>query len=559
MIPFLVGTASAEEAKSVLWETQGHKWKFVLERTGKESARVSGFRDGSTKAEWTTTGDYRELLIEKDLLLLLESSSEGDLWKTLRAFAPETGHALIPFGRSAPPEGIPFKVWSSKELASTLLDIPALPAANGYPAKPRIYFGYLDHRNPAFPKTESQRIKGLVTFADSEKILAQFFVFSPPGTEKVEYPATLQVSDPTSPNLPVLQVNLGKKLTLTLNPRSLSGAHVPPDFEARLISQETFVARVKVEKCKCKTHIMSFADMEATDTPLTLKKGDTVGEECRGDTEGVGCLLPSASQETKEIICPRSCVATVWNPRKIDQVLDESQRKKADELRAEYAKELSSDVLKDLKRRFPDWIPLIEENPFSLDPGFYLAEEIELSGRKSSLSLVFFYENSARAVERHPSWGFWDRASGKHLYSALVPEMLKKDEWSRSGACFVRKGPEWKETLLYGRISSENDVGSWGTAYSLASLSSQGPIAEESQDSYYDQCGWTEKDRAKKKLVREIDGPANLRQSAKKDSPVTGECANGARALVNPNQHEKDWEYVYCGGKSGWTHRKNLR
>jgi hypothetical protein len=313
-----------------------------------------------------------------------------------------------------------------------------------------------------------------------------------------------------------------------------------------------------VRDCQCKAGL--FED----EWTVQVKKGDWIEETCKSSDSGIECGTLYGPGGTT---CPASCVVLKeqgpLGREEWKTVLKDPLTLK---MREQYVKTVPKKILDAIVKKHPDWLPTVysEVAPYiiklkSNEPFYFEAKAI---------SIVYYFSDLDHFLSKQWNWSFWLTETAELLHESTAPYPIFESGYV-NGPCLAPAGKNLDRVVLSGSMAGPSDAASCCGPYVLDELKSKGPVLLPTEgrdetnypsDVIYNKCS----DKIDTNTFRRIDGPANLREYGKSIDPpspdkskVIGSCADKAPVIDLGSRGE--WHHVFCEGKSGWTHKKNLR
>ncbi|MFZ4715235.1 MAG: hypothetical protein ACOYL6_16045 [Bacteriovoracaceae bacterium] len=330
-------------------------------------------------------------------------------------------------------------------------------------------------------------------------------------------------------------------------------------------------AIITASECQCIQESWSMGDEEATMSSVLKKKDDLIGKFCsvRAKDKKISCEIT----ESSSIVCPLSCVSVKPSLKLTDLDRLKVAAPVIELARTEFLKKVPQNVFESFSKKFPAWYPLIlnislhpeVESKFKASVNYFEAA-IKIAGETKDISILYFYATSKDIFPPKPSWSFWDKKSSAFLYSGEVPYSFGSATYTY-WPCLGLDGKNFDQPVLFGQSRGPMDAGACCGPYSLSDLT-HGPklidleVSGRFDSHLYEQCSFITDHttgKLKTQLVREIDGPANLRGGGSDKAELLGICPDHTKVIINDGNVKGDWVLVYCGAVTGWTHKKNLR
>lgn len=309
--------------------------------------------------------------------------------------------------------------------------------------------------------------------------------------------------------------------------------------------------------------------------PFVVKKGQDVGEACEIHEKVITC---DAGFPTR-IHCPKDCL-DVRSQRALTR--DELKKAAIEAATAsgvaEYSKRLPSKVFETLKKKYPNWLPAYYNRSgpyfakYKLMDSFHFEFPISVQGKIQSVTAVYFFQDFHRLAKSEMNWSFWLSSNGDLLWDSVSPYPLYDGGYVKE-PCPVPAGVNLDEVILYGIGVGVSDAAGCCGPYSLKQLKTKGPVKIEDPKKDIDQseviyglCSQMvdhQSGKYKPEMLMEVNGPANIRKysvGAEMDpgkAEIIGTCSDKAKLADLGTRGV--WHSVYCEGKYGWTHEKNIR
>ncbi len=342
----------------------------------------------------------------------------------------------------------------------------------------------------------------------------------------------------------------------------------------------TYLNGVLNRESECESSYFTFADMEAVSEKVKLPAGKSLGKFCEKKENQVVCKVERPNrQEDGGWICPSVAVdLTPTLPLSagakkalLDQSILDSKEK--------FKLGIPKAVLDSFEKSFPKWVPpLMREGDFpDYDPRYRMTEASVLRAPVSYTSqgktknewvwVLSFFTDPAAAEAQKFSWAVFSQASGKMLHSALSKCNETGWPYLRQNAIGFTPTSSVKTVLKCWNLGPSDAASQIEWILNESLEGSKVPTTQKTPviDSPHWVLSIEFEEKKKDSVLAIIDGPANLRAKPGSSENQTGECQNDSFAVIDLNRSEtgkidtKNWSYVFCDGKEGWTHRKNLK
>lgn len=332
------------------------------------------------------------------------------------------------------------------------------------------------------------------------------------------------------------------------------------------IEEPVFSTAILKKDCACSER--RYEGQEYETVAVTLVKGFVLGKFCRPNEESVAsepetlCRVMARGTEVSAALCPTRCLRMKETLRL--SLVEQKNRKNEGVriLRETYQKTLPPKVLLTLDAERPQWKPVLyirgeknyelEVRPYS---PFYLEAPYLEKGELRDYSIVLFHDAPKEGDDPTGWIGVFEKDTGKVVKWIEYLQMgTYSDSYLRKMKIFLAPPPA---SALYLRMTE------WGV--SDASTMEWGPVGPEMKevDDSFDtrrMVDLPEQPKESANRVKLIDGPASLRAEPSVSSRKIGECADRAYAVIRAGDvAQKAWVFVFCEGKRGWTHQKNIR
>lgn len=342
---------------------------------------------------------------------------------------------------------------------------------------------------------------------------------------------------------------------------------------------DSILRAVALGNCACKEQMFN-----EDPTPFALKKGNWVGEAC--SIEGSSVLCEDGFAKT--IICPKNCISLRTQGRLSKDEIKAAVMDTASGTRDSYQKKVPAVILSKIRSQYPNWLPVLY-NPsgpfiakFILMEKFYFEVPISIRGKSQMVSIVYFFQDFEHLLQSQMNWSFWTTSTGELVHNSIAPYLAYNDSYVHS-PCLAPAGSQLDEVVLFGIAEGVSDASGCCGPYSLKKIENHGPIQIKpgsndifDSDVIYNLCSRSTNKTDGKYVpegLYEINGPANIRKyhtigswtndnqlippPRPEKSEIIGTCSDHSR--VADLGSNGDWHHVYCEGKSGWTHKRNIR